>query len=150
MKTEDIEETILKNSSEAARLHTAVHETHRRRNESVEAHKAWTQAAQEFRDKYDNLAFPGGYEGALERVASGDPLAMEAAICFLELRPYFYHSGYMFKDLLRKSRKAPLSTEQKLRLEVIEAAVSEWRKEKLSVETFSTSSHSSRISPHGK
>jgi hypothetical protein len=144
MHTEELKEVILKNSSEAARLHAAVHETHRRRNESAEAHNAWTQAAQEFRDKYDKLAFPGGYEGALDRVTSGDPLAMEAAICFLELRPYFYHSGYMFKDLLRKSRKAPLSAEQKMRLKAIEAAVSEWRKEKLSMETFSTNLHSSR------
>ena len=25
---------------------------------------------------------------------------VEAAICFLECRPYFFRSGYMFKDIL--------------------------------------------------
>ena len=144
MKTEDIKETILKNSSEVSRLHAAVHETWRHRDESPTSRDAWSQAALEFRDRFNDLAFPGGYAGALDRLVAGDPLAMEAAICFLELRPYFYHSGYMFKDLLLKSRKAPLSTKQKMRLDSIEAAVSEWRKEKLSLQTRSTNSHSPR------
>ena len=46
-----------------------------------------------------------------------DSKAMKVAICFLECRPYFFKSGYMFKDILRKVKKAPLSDEQTLRLE---------------------------------
>jgi hypothetical protein len=150
VKTEDIKETILKNSSEVLRLHAALHETHRHRDESPQARDAWTQAAHEFRNRFNDLAFPGGYEGALDRLLSGDALAMEAAICFLELRPYFFHSGFMFKDLLRKSRKAPLSTEQQLRLDAIEVAVFEWRKEKLSLlGKTSSKTHSSRTTAHG-
>ena len=145
MKTEDVKKMLLNNSSEVSRLHAVVHETWRHRDENPEAHHAWVQAAEEFRNRYDELAFPGGYEGALERLLEGDSLAMEAAICFLELRPYFFRSGYMFKDFLRKSRKAPLTQNQKTRLAAIEAAVSEWRKQKFSLlGKTSTNSHSSR------
>ena len=130
MNTETIKETILKNAREVSRLHTALHAAHCRRDESVQARDAWTQAAHEFNERYNDLAFPGGYAGALDRLLAGDALSMEAAICFLELRPFFFHSGFMFKDLLRKSRKAPLSTEQRLRLDAIEDAVVQWRKNK--------------------
>jgi len=46
--------------------------------------------------------FPLGYQGggASRRILYGDPEAMEAAICFLEVRPYFFRSGYMYKDIL--------------------------------------------------
>jgi hypothetical protein len=150
VKTEDIKETILRNSSEISRIHALLHETWRHRDEGTAASDAWKQAALEFRNRYNDLAFSGGYEGALDRLLTGEPLAIEAALCFLELRPYFFRSGYMFKDLLRKSRKAPLSTEQKLRLDAIEAAVSEWRKEKLPIKTASTNSQSSRTTANGK
>ena len=149
MKTEDIKQIILENSNEVARLHSAMHETHRRRDESAQAREAWTQAAREFNTRFDRLAFPGGYDGALDRLLAGDALAMEAAICFLELRPYFFHSGFMFKDLLRKSRKAPLSPQQKSRLDAIEVAVVEWRQNKLSVNRKTANSHSLRTTTNG-
>jgi hypothetical protein len=129
VNTETIKEMILKGAREVSRLHAALHETHRRRDESSQGRDAWTQASHEFSERYNDLAFPGGYAGALDRLLAGDALAMEAAICFLELRPHFYHSGFMFKDLLRKSRKAPLTTEQRLRLDAVEVAVVEWQEQ---------------------
>jgi hypothetical protein len=55
---------------------------------------------------------------------------MEAAVCFLEVRPYFFRSGYMFKDILRKCKRAPLSREQSARLEAVMAGLAEWRRRK--------------------
>ncbi len=55
---------------------------------------------------------------------------MEAAICFLELRPYFFHSGFMFKDILRACRKAPLSEDQSMRFALILRNVEAWRDKK--------------------
>jgi hypothetical protein len=57
---------------------------------------------------------------------------MEAAICFLECRPYFFRSGYMFKDILRRCRRAPLLPQQAVRLKVVEGKLAEWRQGKLS------------------
>ncbi len=127
MNTQAIYDEISKNASTLRELHVDMHRKHKLRSEGPAAILAWQMAAEEFRNRFDALAFPGGYEGALERLLAGDPLAMEASICFLELRPFFYHSGYMFKDLLRKSRKAPLTDFQRKRLQIVEAAVVQWR-----------------------
>ena len=52
---------------------------------------------------------------------------MEAGICFLELRPYFFRSGYMFKDILRKCKQAPLSKSQAARLATVVEKFAAWR-----------------------
>jgi hypothetical protein len=91
----------------------------------------WKRACAEMHSRYAKLAFPGGYNGdVLDRILSGDPQAMETAICFLEVRPYFFRSGYMFKDILRKCRRAPLSRNQAERLRAIEKRLLEWRERK--------------------
>lgn len=130
MNSEQIKEQIRRDAKEVSRLHLAVHSTFKRRDESEQARKAWSNAAEEFSARYDQLAFPGGYEGALSRIEEGEPLAVESAICFLEIRPFFFRSGFMFKDILRKCRKAPLTQEQAARLAEIEKAVVIWRQNK--------------------
>ena len=54
----------------------------RHRHEGPKERLEWERACAEFHKRYSALAFPGGYEGALERIKSGDPNAMEVAICF--------------------------------------------------------------------
>jgi len=127
-----MKERIRENEAEIVRLHSRIHETVRHRDENPEKRLERKQACAEFHARYANLAFPGGYVGALERITSGDPNTMEAAICFLECRPYFFRSGYMFKDILRRCRRAPLSPKQAIRPRVIEENLAEWRKRKLS------------------
>jgi hypothetical protein len=90
MDTDQIKETITVNAAEAARLHQRIHDTFWLRDQGQEQREQWPHACAEFHARYDALAFPGGYTGALERIASGDAYAMEAGICFLELRPYFF------------------------------------------------------------
>ena len=131
MDTERVKQTILENVAKIERLQAIYH---------AARDKAWRQnppngrealqAYETFFNASVALAFPGGYKGALARIGSGDPEAMEAAICFLELRPYFFRSGYMFKDILRKCRNAPLSAEQALRLARYEEKLAEWRSDR--------------------
>ncbi|GAC1639151.1 MAG: hypothetical protein NVS9B14_20180 [Candidatus Acidiferrum sp.] len=135
MDSERIKEMIRENAEEIVRLHTRVHETVARRDKSEKEREEWKRACAEFHARYSGLAFPGGYEGALDRISYGDPESMEAAVCFLECRPYFFRSGYMYKDILRRCRKAPLSVRQKARLKVIEEKLVEWRLRKSSSTT---------------
>ena len=121
---------ILQNAEKIKELHARIHETFRSRDKNERKRKEWEQACADFHAQYNDLSFPGGYEGAYERVLKGDPEAMEAAICFLECRPYFFRSGYMWQDLLRKAKRAPLNSNQKLRLERVVAAYEEYRKSK--------------------
>jgi hypothetical protein len=132
MDSEPIKERIRENAAEIVRLHSRIHETYTQRSKSSEKMREWKQACAEFHARYAGLAFPGGYQGdVLERISRGEPQAMEAAICFLEVRPYFFRSGYMFKDILRKCRRAPLSPDQAARLRIIEKRLLEWRERKL-------------------
>src|SRR5277367_2241226 len=120
MDSERMKEHERKNAAEMARLHARVHETVRLRQESAKKRVEWEQACSDFHTRYNSLAFPGGYAGALERIPAGDPNTMEAAICFLECRPYFFRSGHMFKGILRRCRRAPLSPNQAARLKILE------------------------------
>jgi hypothetical protein len=128
-----MKQRIRENAAEIVRLHSRIGETYARRSQSPERMQEWEKACAEFHARYDSLAFPTGYQGggALRRIEYGDPEAMEAAICFLEIRPYFFRSGYMFKDILRKCRRAPLSTAQAVRLKTVEKRLLEWREQKL-------------------
>src|SRR5215469_12391104 len=130
MDSDRLRRAILENAKEIVRLHTLVHETFRHRNQSPRKRAEWQQAAAEFRRRYDTLAFPGGYDAAFDRIARGDPEALEAAICFLECRPYFFRSGYMFKTILRKAKRAPLSKSQAARLQTVVEKIDEWRQSK--------------------
>lgn len=130
MKADRIKEHILANAAEVVRLHSRIHATYRRRDESGRAWEEWSKACAEMRERYDNLAFPGGYNGALERISAGDADAIETAICFLEVRPYFFRSGYMYKVLLRRCGRASLSPDQAARLDAVKSAVAEWKRSK--------------------
>lgn len=130
MDSERIRERIRENATEIVRLHSRAQETERHRQESPTKRLEWEKARAEFHGRYSQLAFPGGYVGALQRITAGDPNTMEAAICFLECRPYFFRSGYMFKDILRRCRRAPLSSKQAARLRTIEGKLSDWKRSK--------------------
>jgi hypothetical protein len=87
--TARLKRIILENSAEIVRLNARIKETYRARATNPTKRAAWEQARAEFHKRYLGLAFPGGHDGAWERILAGDPEAMEAAICFLECRPYF-------------------------------------------------------------
>jgi hypothetical protein len=131
MNQDEIKRRVVSNAEEISRLHARIHETLHRRSDSPEQWHEWEQVCQEFRARYDQLAFPGGgYASAVQRILAGDRLAVEAALCFLELRPHFSGSGCMRKVILRKIKQAPLSLSQAERLRTILQMQSEWRARK--------------------
>lgn len=122
-----MQQRMLECAREINRLHARIHETAVRRDVNETAREDWKAACAEFHERYSDLAFPGGYDDAIVRIVAGDRDAIEAAVCFLECRPYFFRSGYMFKKLLRKARNAPLTPDQALRLAVVQYGQDEWR-----------------------
>jgi hypothetical protein len=127
--TAKLKAAITENAAEVRRLHARIHETLSNRG-TKKGHDEWKASCREFHARYDELAFPAGYDDAATRILAGDPLAVEAALCFLELRPYFFRSGYMYKALLPKVKRAPLSPEQAVRLQVVLQRHAAWRAEK--------------------
>jgi DNA repair exonuclease SbcCD ATPase subunit len=95
---------IARNAEEISRLHSRIKETLRRRAQSDSARQQWKEACAEFHARYDLLAFPGGLneETFFDQLGKSDPVITEWALCFLELRPYFFRSGYVWQKLLRR------------------------------------------------
>jgi hypothetical protein len=127
MNTSAIKRTIAANAAEVARLHARIHETLRSRGKSEKERAAWQEACAEFHARYDALAFPGGYQAGLAGISSGDPAAVEVGLCFLELRPYFFRSGYMYNVLLRRIKRATLPPEQFARFQAVLERQVQWR-----------------------
>jgi len=120
-------ELILSNAAEIERLQCRVHESVKHRDEGEAKRLEWEEACAEFHARYDALAFPGGFSGAYERIATGDSDTIDTALTFLEVRPCFFRSGYMWKDILRKCKRAPMSAEQSKRLALLLARYGEWK-----------------------
>jgi hypothetical protein len=103
---------INENAKRVTELHNRVHETFKRRDSSPEARAEWSRACEEFHSKYDALAFPGGYEAGLQKIQTGDAGAIQDALAFLEVRPYFFRSQYMRTKLTRLLKHAQLTARQ--------------------------------------
>ena len=110
---------VIQNADEIVRLHRRIRETLCFRDEGPDQKAEWKDACSEFHAKYDDLAFPGGTDNARDRMRAGDDDAIEYAIAFLEVRPFFFRSGYMYKDFMRVLRNCPLSSAQKNRYDRI-------------------------------
>jgi hypothetical protein len=122
MTTTPVHARIEASAAELRRLHAEVKRTFRETGGGHRAVGDWERACELFDRRYDALAFPGGYDGALRQIEAGDPKSVESALCFLEVRPYFFRSGYMWRDILRKLRRARLPPHQAARLAEIESA----------------------------
>lgn len=122
------EKEISKNAEKINKLHARIHETFKVRDKNQKNYQEWEKACEEFHSQYNHLAFPGGFVGAYDRILNGDKESIEAALCFIESRPYFFRSGYMFKDMLRKLKKAPLKNKERHRLDSVLAAYEKYRR----------------------
>jgi hypothetical protein len=108
---------IQENARRVAELHERIHQTFKRRDNSPEARAEWSKACAEFHRQYDALAFPGGYSAALEKIQAGDSGAIEDALAFLEVRPYFFRSQYMRTKLTRLLKHTQLTDRQAQRFQ---------------------------------
>ena len=121
---------IRHNPKTITELHQRVHERVRDRDKSDADRDLWRAACSEFHSRYDSLAFIGGASTARDRIRAGDTTAIEYALCFIEVRPYFFRSGYMYNDFLRVLRNAELSRQQRDRYNRIYDAYREYRRKR--------------------
>jgi hypothetical protein len=123
---------IARNAEEINRLHYRIKETFRLRAQSDSARQQLQEACAEFHARYDLLAFPGGLneETFFDQLGKSDPVITEWALCFLELRPYFFRSGYVWQKLLRRLKHVPLSEQQQRRFSDVIRSYGEWKAQK--------------------
>jgi len=90
-----------------------------------------SEVCNEFQIRYPQLCVPGGWDiDFMDRLKAGDHATVEAALCFLEVRPYFFRSGYLWKDLLRKCKRVPMNEEQSSRLQALLKRYEDWKAER--------------------
>ena len=121
---------IRSNTDLIVALRQQIGETGAKRDESEERWQQWVSACSEFRARYSQLAFLGGVETARERLRSGDSASIDYALDFLELRPFFFRSGYMYNDFMRVLRNCPMSDEQTQRYKAIRERYEQYRKQR--------------------
>jgi len=122
---------MIENAAEINRLHGRIHETVKRRSESEKAKQEWSRACGEFHAKYEELCLPGGpYTSFYERILAGDPRMIEVALCFLEVRPYFFRSGYHWKTIIQKCKRAPMTGDHAERFATLLQKYAHWRNER--------------------
>jgi hypothetical protein len=129
MKTRiELYKRINENAAELNRLHRLVHETCKRRGQSQEAHQEWVQASATMLAQHPALCVPGGMDDEFyPRLKAGDSRTAEVALCFVELRPYFFRSGYLWKEILQKCKNAPLIGDQAERRDFLVARYADWK-----------------------
>ena len=107
------------NTKKLKELHDAIHSNFRLRHQGDSYMEAWKEAARRFHESYDYLAFPGGLNESMRRLAEHDPVVIETAVKFLEVDPMFFRSGFIKQDLIKHLKKSALNNDQKERLQQV-------------------------------
>jgi hypothetical protein len=89
----------------------------RRFKEAVEQRSDdYASSRDAFFNLYDQLAFPGGLTKRLHELSQQNPEAVEDAICFLEVDPNYFRSGYIKERILHRLKHCRISAGQRTRL----------------------------------
>ena len=95
--------------------HRRIGEAFLNRSDGPEAWERWKQVCADWHASRKPTDFL--WEGSTrQRLRSGDPGAVEDAILFLEIDPWFFRSGYLKERVLGALKCAPLSSRQRERL----------------------------------
>lgn len=118
---------IESNAAQLRRLHGAVREAFLHRSEGSEEYRTWEKACAEFHRRWDELAFPGGLRSGLRRIAAGDPQAIETAIRYLELRPFYCRAQYTREIFTRLLNRQTLPPKLQQRFDATRERLCTWR-----------------------
>lgn len=111
-----LQHLIVQNAHTITNLYNEVTIAAKNKNQDL---KSWQKASQAFKERYDLLAFPGGWEQELANLKKGNPSAVAAAIVYLRVDPYFFRSGYIKEAIIRALKKVSLSKKEREELQDI-------------------------------
>jgi hypothetical protein len=109
--------TVVTRRRQIAEATTRLAALNRRFNEAVQKRSVdYASARDAFKSLYDQLAFPGGLAKRLQELSQQNPEAVEDAICFLEVDPIFFRSGYIKEKILHRLKHCHITVGQRKRL----------------------------------
>jgi hypothetical protein len=107
---------IASNAEEVNRLQATIHQTFAKRDRSEADWTAWENACALFHANYfPRLFYPGGATH-LQALQQCEPGAIETAVDFLEVDPWYFRSGYIKEYLWRRIVRCPLTAQDVDRL----------------------------------
>ena len=118
MKRDPLIELILQNAQALNKLQDDIKHTAKKRAENEQSLKEWKEACRLFHEALD-LVFPGGLSKQLELLKKHDPTTIDNAITYLKADPYYFRSGYIKQEMLRRLKQAPLTHKQIIQLQDI-------------------------------
>jgi hypothetical protein len=110
----DIAQLIRDESAKYRALHERIHQTCQRRHVDQPSQEAWRQACEAFhafRSSLDPL-----FERAFQEITYCDKALIEFVICFLEVDPRFFRSGYIKQVILTRLKRSVLCEHDQRRL----------------------------------
>jgi hypothetical protein len=119
---------IESNAALLRKLHETIRETFLHRSEGPEAHAAWERACREFHERWDELAFPGGLQAGLRRIEAGDMQAIDTAIRYLELRPFYFRAQYIRNLFTRLIKRHALPPKLQNRFDATRERLKSWQR----------------------
>ncbi len=96
---------------EVNELHTTLKKTVEHRSKSLHQHEQWVRAADAFRNHQspiDDLI-----DKCLKCGLESDGELRQFAFAYIDEDPYFFRSGYVLEDLLRRVKRLTLTTDEK-------------------------------------
>jgi hypothetical protein len=122
--------SIRKNEIIINRLHKTMHSANEQKNKSIAHLEAWKATCREFHENYSRLIYLFQFSDYRVELRGGNTEAIEYAISFIEVRPYFFRSGYLYKDLIRVLRSCPLNKSHRERYQIISERYKEYQQQK--------------------
>ena len=109
---------LIRDESAALRaLDERVHATCRTSDSDRRARDAWSQACHEFHTYVSRL--DPYLQRAFQDRRYADQELIEFVVCFFEVDPYFFRSGYLKQDLLTRIKRSELKEPDKRRLRAV-------------------------------
>jgi len=118
---------IKENEIEINRIHKRVHSTYALKYKSDKHMAEWSNACDELHKRYAELAYfeyPIDFRAELR---NGNQETIERALAFIEIRPFHFRSGYIFKDLMRVMKNIEFTKTQKRRYDSVNKRFQEYR-----------------------
>lgn len=133
-KKSDISKRIRENSKILIEFHALRRKNNTLRSQDLPVSKEITAKLDEVYERYLRLVFEcDGYEGETglyTLLRQHNPYAIEYALCFVEIRPYYFRSGYMYQRLMKKLNQVPLNEHQRERFLRVKANLAEYKSRK--------------------
>lgn len=110
----DFTRLIAEEGGRLGELHAQVHRTFRRRDLDAESRLEWERAADAFRSYVSRM--DRYIERASQKDRYSDKNLLEFVVCFLEVDPWFYRSGYLKEAFLTRLKRSDLDETTQARL----------------------------------